>query len=183
MKSAIENNIIKKEKMKKIVSNTDYIDWLENFSKDNDYFRLEWIRFYLNNTIRNSKENYENIMRLPVLYAAIEKYANRNYMYAKHHEWGVYYLIRYKNFIYEIGILLRMENSYYYKRIELTDENLEEYKGYIDFYDIINDKVQPKTGYIDERIQRIKEVINIALNDDIPADAVKKTLSDIILKL
>ena len=73
---AMEN--AKNTKMQEMLSNTDYIKWLDKFTiKHSSFSDGDW----LSSSEKISKEDLEKVNDLPLMYEGIEKYASENYIY------------------------------------------------------------------------------------------------------
>ena len=65
-------------KMQKILSNTDYIKWLDRFTiEHSSFFDKDW----LHSPEKISKEDLERVNNLHLMYRGIDTYANKNYIY------------------------------------------------------------------------------------------------------
>lgn len=101
----------KKAEAKKIVANTNYMLWLEEFTKTYSYFTDDsWL--YDHSAIGNT--NYSNVIRLGYLFYATQSYANQNCVAPSLDGCNPYYIISFNNTCYAIGII--MGTIFYCKR-------------------------------------------------------------------
>ena len=171
----IESLKISEEKRKEILSDTNYLKWLEGFTIEHQSFSdNDWIYF----SEKISKEDNENIKNLHLLFEGIELYAKKNYIYPTRSDLGVYYNIKLDNIGYEIGMLVGQGTLFFCNRKSLNKDLI-----YIDFNDILNDK---KNSNVDGITQQLKELSNKILElykNGIPLDALIETLDSSLLEI
>lgn len=93
----------RKNEAAKIISNTNYMKWLENFTKIHSYFTDDsWL--YDHSAIGNT--NYSNVIKLGYLFCAIENYANNNCIAPSLDGCNPYYIISFNNVAYAIGKIM-----------------------------------------------------------------------------
>lgn len=132
LNSEITKEIRIKEKM---IANTDYIDWLQNFSSKTHYFNDEFLISYDGNYPKVDDNDAEKIRKLRLFFEIIQEYAKRNYI-AVEDELSRFYRIKYNNIGYEIGFCyVDMDIEYFCNRIDILD-NVK----YINFEDIMRHK-------------------------------------------
>jgi len=125
---------IKNIKIQKILSNTDYMRWLEIFTIEHlSFFDNDWL--YVPERI--SKKDYEQVDNLHLLYFGIKKYASENNLNPTYcyDDWGNFYKIKFGNVGFEIGLLLGQGNQFFCNRVGIENE-----KDFIDFNDISKNK-------------------------------------------
>lgn len=164
----------RKNKVKEIVSNTDYINWLQKFTLIYPNFRSN--DFFNNNKISDSdKENVNNLM---LLFEAIYNYSHDNYIYAlKESDFTEYYRVKYNNVGYEFGIITDQKTLFFCKRVNQIDDT------FIDFNDILLGKKQKNTEYIEKRLIELSNIISYFYEQDIPLKAIKTTINDTLFDI
>ena len=171
----IEKQNIKNNEIKKMMSSSDYINWLTNFTIDKDAFSdNDWL--YNCSTIK--KEDQDNIEKLYLFYEGIDKYARNNYIYPIPCEYGNFYKIKWNEIGFEIGVLMGQGTLFFCRKL-LVKENQE----FIDYNDIILNKKQKQVEYIESCLNSISDMILTAYKNGVPADAIKTTLDDTIQEI
>ena len=171
----IEKQNIKNNEIKKMMSSSDYINWLTNFTIDKDAFSdNDWL--YNSSTIK--KEDLDNIEKLYLFYEGIDKYARNNYIYPIPCEYGNFYKIKWNEIGFEIGVLMGQGTLFFCRKL-LVKENHE----FIDYNDIILNKKQKQVEYIESCLNSISDMILTAYKNGVPADAIKTTLDNTIQEI
>ena len=129
---------IKKKKINKMFSNTDYVDWLINFTimNNNCFSDDSWL--YCPDDI--TKNDSEKVNDLYLLYSGIDSYADENNINPTLTEYGNYYKIKINDIGLKIGIDVGQGAYCYCEKIDINDN-----KDFIDFLDINNSKTSNKT--------------------------------------
>ena len=130
-KSVIERIIERMEKEKKLVSNYDYISWLENFTLKYELFNdSSWL--YKPEEI--SKEDLANVEDLTCFFEGINNYCNKYYINTESSDSFVQGCIHIKhhNIGYEIGLLVGQGAYVYVTREEPASDAIE-------FCHVVND--------------------------------------------
>lgn len=171
----IEKQNIKNNEIKKMMSSSDYINWLTNFTIDKDAFSdNDWL--YNSSTIK--KEDLDNIEKLYLFYEGIDKYARNNYIYPIPCEYGNFYKIKWNEIGFEIGVLMGQGTLFFCRKL-LVKENHE----FIDYNDIILNKKQKQVEYIESCLNSISDMILTAYKNGVPTNAIKTTLDDTIQEI
>ena len=126
----IEKENIKKEKIKEMTSNQNYIIWLKGITEE---YSTIFDKQNTNNQSDLSKEDIEKINDLNILFEVIEKYACINHIEPLFSRFGMHYYISSNDINYEIGFTQESGTIFYCNRTNL-DENVKT----INFNDIIN---------------------------------------------
>ena len=152
------------------MSNNEYISWLEKFTEK--YSRFSDDSFSVKDK-KITSTDLENSQNLSLLYEGIHNYAKENYIYAKQsYDFDNYYLIKYNNIGYKIGVMTGQGTYFFCERInEVTDE-------YIDFNDILLNKKQENTDYYNRRLLQLSSIISYYYEQGIPLKAIEKTIDD-----
>ena len=127
----IENKKKQKEIIKKLLSNTDYAEWLIDFTNDKEmFYDNDWD--YSNEKLTD--DNQKNVNYLSLFFEGIYGYAKENNIESSLRALGEYYQIKVDDVGFEIGYITGQGTSFYCKRIPLQEIN------FIDFMDIINNQ-------------------------------------------
>lgn len=119
----------KKIKIQEMLSNTDYINWLDRFTIEHSNFSDDdWLYF----PDEISMEDAEQVDNLNLLYDGIERYASNNCIYPTKCDFGNIYKIKFGNTGFEIGILVGQGTLFFCNRVQVENQN-----DFIDFNDII----------------------------------------------
>jgi hypothetical protein len=173
MKKWLEEQIKKDEQInlekKDILSNTKYIDWLENFTKEHKEFTDdEWT--YCPEKL--SISDLEKVNKLHLLYDGIDEYASKNYLYPTVVDFGAVHKIKLNNTGFEIGVFTGQGSLFFCRRIKISKNNKQ---NFIDFNDIINNKKQDGVDEIDKKLNKLSNLIEDLDKSGIPHDAIKNT--------
>ena len=150
-----------------IISSDKYILWLEEFTNKNPNFDTRDSSFYI--CFRNSASNddLKNIRNLAILYSIIFEYAKQNYIYPKIDEMGEYYYnIKYNNVGYRIGEDSIDGTFFFCERVPIDCD-------FIDFNDVMNNKVQENVHFIQQNLIDLANYINYLVEAGVPEEAIK----------
>lgn len=165
------NNVVKKERINKILNSDEYINWLEQFT-------LEHTKFY-NDSFFSSNQQNQNIQDISLLYEIIENYAKDNYIATIPTVCGNYYEICHNNIDYQIGIMFGPETIYYCTRTNKT-------QNHISFRNIqTNAKTHTATlinTKMEDLTQLLNDMIDNNINSDIILSATEKTIQKVLKK-
>ena len=127
---------VKKEKMKQLISKTDYIKWLSSFLKDKHQFSDEdWIYFL--DMFEDSDRL--NMAKICLLYEVVSIYASKNNININTCDYGNYYKVIYEDFCFDIGVRLDQGVIFF-----CNEDIVKENDNVIDFNNILNIKEQEK---------------------------------------
>ena len=90
----------REELIQKLKYDTSYIEWLKQYTQDNESFS-DIVLHYSSEEI--SKFDRENIEKLNLFFDLIRDYAQHNYIYPVHSISGDYYRVKYNDFAFVIG--------------------------------------------------------------------------------
>lgn len=155
----------KEDKMKKMINDSSYVTWLEEFTKKYSAFGDD---DWLYNPLDIPKEDMQNVQMLQLLYNIIDKYAQSNYIYPTYTEFGSYYVISYNNIGYRIDMMVGQGGVFSCQRVEVTD-------GTIKFQDIQNNRKLEKTDFINCKLQVLADLIETMILEEIPIEAIENT--------
>ena len=172
MKKIVEDSIFKEkqknERIKNLMSNTDYIKWLIEFTNNKGFSDEDW----LYSSEKLDDVNQEKVDDLQLFFEGIYQYARKNYIYSKTHPFGEYYQVRIGDIGLEIGYLSGQGAKFYCGRIPL-----EELENAIDFMDIVKNKKQDNVEYIERSLESISNMFIELYNNGVPIEAMIEALN------
>lgn len=167
-KKYAEMVIATQEAEKQIVSNYDYISWLENFTQTYATFSTDsWL--YTKKEI--SEENYDNVQKLFLFFNAISNYCRRFYINI---EWYEAFErerinIKHNNVGYQLGLVVG-QGSFVYVSCEEPQDNA------ICFDSIMNNVVPAEFKAKDELLQQFNSLLATMKEADMPSGIITDTL-------
>lgn len=127
---------VKKEKMKQLISKTDYIKWLSSFLKDKHQFSDEdWIYFL--DMFEDSDRL--NMAKICLLYEVVSIYASKNNININTCDYGNYYKVIYEDFCFDIGVKLDKGIMFF-----CNEDKIRENDTIIDFNNLLDIKEKGK---------------------------------------
>jgi len=165
----------REERIKNLIANTDYIEWLNEFTLINgDFYENDWEY----SKTKLPKKEMENVRKLGDFYSAINKYAERNYIYPEADKFTRFYRVRYNTNMFNIGGIFGQGVEFFCARQDLDDDT-----KYLDIEDVINNKVQPNKPVIEKSLDQLSKKIITLHEDGIPYKAIEDTLNDTLIKI
>lgn len=166
---------VKREKIKSMMSNTAYIEWLNKFTQDKDRFSdNEWLYF----PEKISESDRENVEKLCLFYEGIDEYSQQNYIYPIPCEFGDFYRVKLNDFCFEIGVLVGQGTLFFFKKASLEDE-----KEFIDFNDIMIGKKQYNVDQINDTLDHLSSIVVTAYESGVSIEAIASTLDNTIKEI
>lgn len=144
MERYLENEKERERIKKKMIEDTEYIDWLEEFSENNPHFTSDL----------QSEGNTDNIRNLDLLYEIIDAYARKNYIRPHKTKWGYFYILEYKGSLYKIGCSNREYEFYYCNKISETNREA------ISFEDVIKGRVSEEADLINLKLEKLNALLS-----------------------
>lgn len=158
---------VKSEKIKSMMSNTAYIEWLNQFTQNKDRFSdNDW----LYSPEKISESDRENVEKLCLFYEGIGNYAQQNHIYPIPCGFGNFYRVKLNGFGFEIGILVGQGTAFFFKKVSLEDD-----KKFIDFNDIIIGKKQDNVDQINASLDSLSSMVITAYESGVPIEAIVST--------
>lgn len=134
IKEYIDKENVKNEKIKILMSNTNYLEWINQFTQNKKgFFDDDWIYF----PEQISDSDKENVEKLWLFYEGISGYADLNNIYPLQCDFGNFYKIRLDKIGFEIGVLIGQEAVFFCNKVAVKNE-----QEFIDFNDIMNGQKQ-----------------------------------------
>ena len=163
---------VKSEKIKKMMSNTAYIEWLNQFTQDKYGFSDDdWLYF----PEKISESDREKVEQLCLFYEGIDKYAEKNHIYPTPCEFGNFYSVKINDLGFEIGILVGQGTVFFFNKASLEDG-----KEFIDFNDIMIGKKQDNVDQINATLDSLSNMVVTAYESGVPIEAIVSTLDNTI---
>lgn len=170
-----------REKQKKeMIEKTDYIKWLEAFTKEHPSFSDDtWL--YKQDEI--SKEDYENVCKISTFFSAIERFADRNYISGTPYDYGESYCIEYNGKVYEIGTVVGQGAVSFCNTEDINKEAIV-----INFKELATPFAITKirTESIEKQLKKIDELFNTLVKDEklnIPIEAIIARTDKVLTEL
>lgn len=164
------------QKVKNMMSNTNYIKWLHGFTSDKEsFYDDDWLYFpeKINDLDR------ENVYKLCLFYEGIDEYARENHIYPVVRDFGNFYKVRLNNFGFEIGVLIGQGTVFFCKKVPV-----EKISDFIDFRNIMAGKKEERTNQIDINLDYLSDTIISTYESGVPIESiintVDKTIKEII---
>ncbi len=166
---------VRNEKIKSMMSNAEYLEWLNEFTKDKDRFSDDdWIYFQK----KISDSDRENVKKLCLFYEGIKEYATENYIYPTPCDFGEYYKIKLNDFGFKIGVLFRQKTVFFFDKTLIENE-----KELIDFKDVMIGKKQDNVDKINATLNSLSSEVMTAYESGVPIEAIVDTLKNIIKEI
>lgn len=156
---------------KALISSTEYILWLENFTVQNPSFEDDCL--YYHDEI--PKEDSNRISELHSFFDAITDYAERNFIPLYYDEFGADIFIKFNNIGYKIGEMCGQGSITYCERVDITSDNI-----FIDFNDIMNNKKQKNVDLICEKLASMSNIIEELLKLGVSEEAIDTNVQNCI---
>lgn len=163
------------EKTNKLMSNTEYINWLYKFTQDKERFSDDDWLYYPE---RISKYDRDNVKDLGLFYEGVSNYAQQNHIYPTPCDFGDFYKIKFNDFGFEIGIMIGQGTVFFFNKSILENE-----KEFIDFNDIMTGKKQDNVDYINATLDSLSNMVVNAYESGVPIVAIINTLDNTIRNL
>ena len=159
-------------KIKNMMSNTTYIEWLKQFTQDKEGFSDDdWLYF----PEKISESDKKNVEILHLFYNGIGRYAEKNHIYPTPCDFGNFYRVKLNGFGFEIGILVGQGTVFFFNKVSLEDD-----KEFIDFNDIMTEKKQDNVDQINTTLESLSNMVVTAYESGVPIEAIINTLDNTI---
>ena len=157
-------------KIQEMLSNTDYIKWLDSFTVEHSNFSDDdWLYF----PEKISKEDLEQVNNLHLMYHGIERYASKNYIYPTDCNFGNFYKVKLENTGFEIGMLVGQGTLFFCNRVQIENQ-----KDFIDFNDILNNKENDNVTTIKNKLNELSNLVVSLYKSGVPLEAIVITLDN-----
>jgi len=174
-KKIVQEERERNEKISTLTSNTEYINWLIQFSKEEGGFSdSDWD--YAKEKLDPATQ--EKVDNLQLLFESISRYARKNYIYSSPNAFGKYYCIKLNGVGLEIGYKAGQGTTFYCRRVPLENES-----EFIDFMDIVENKKRPEVDRIESGLKVLSNTIMLLQANGIPLEAISETIDRTIKKI
>ena len=153
---------------------TDYIDWMEEFTKSYKVFATD---SFLYDKDKIEDKDKKNIELLEGLFEAIAEFADKNYITPKRSDYQIYYLLKHNNIGYKIGMDYGQGASFYCDRLDKPEKDSIEYKN------IMSGVKLPKTIQAEYKLEELKNYIERLVEEDVPVEAIHRATDAVIQKV
>ena len=171
----IDNVKTKNINIKNILSNTDYVEWLKQYTQDKKGFFDVELKY---NKERISNYDKERIENLSLFYEGIDNYAKQNYIYPAPCAFGIFYRVRLDDFGFEIGTYFGQGIIFFFHKVLIEDDI-----KFIDYYDIMTGKEQDNVNQINDTLNSLSNIIINAYENGIPYEAINSTLENTLREI
>ena len=130
--SVVAKLIERRDQIRNIISNPDYVNWLDTFTKTlgSGFNDDEWL-YYDSDGVSN--DDLDKASKISLLFDGIMEYADNSGIEEVSIEEGLCYNVRYNDFMFKIGLVVGQGGYCFCGRID----NGEDIK-FIDFNDVMN---------------------------------------------
>lgn len=174
-KKAAQEERERNEKISALTSNTEYINWLIQFSKEEGGFSdSDWD--YAKEKLDPATQ--EKVDNLQLLFEGISRYARKNYIYSSPNALGEYYRIKLNGVGLEISYKTGQGTTFYCRMVPLENES-----EFIDFMDIVENKKRPEVDRIESGLKVLSNTIMLLQANGIPLEAISETIDRTIKKI
>ena len=162
----IEKQQMEAQKIKKLMSETTYVEWLKEFTQDRDSFTEEDWAYSQEQLTDKDRENVDN---LSLFYRGIENYANSNHIEPNFFDFGEFYKVKYNDFYFKIGIAYGQGTRIFFSKFD--GKNM---KGFINF-----NKVLPQN----KNTEKLSKLIIAMHKNGMPIEDILNTINETITAL
>lgn len=165
----------KEQKIKEITSDTKYILWLIDFTKNNLEFTDDDYTYFPEKISENDNKHVDE---LGLFFEVIDRFAEKNYLSKIKCDFGGYYPVRLGKDGFHIGCLVGQGVLYFCRRVEV--ENEEEF---IEYNDIINNRILPHTEELKNSLDELKIKVTKLYRSGMPLEIIKKSVNELMVEL
>jgi len=171
MDKFFSNLVEEAKRQKEMISNTDYIEWLYNFTDAHPSFTS--IQWDYQRPANIFDDDYEKVGLLTDFFVGIENYCDENMIAALGDVHDFAYIIKYKDKYLKIGVCIG-QGAFNY--VEQCEEALSEC---ILFESIMNNIKDHNKDKKEKELDELKQVVRRLRILDTPLDVVMKTVKGI----
>ena len=180
MERSILEKMMEKAKQKidfrdSLRANTDYIDWLVNFTNMGGGFDTSVLTYDGSKFNGIDKKNIENI---ETLYEVINEFAEKNYLVPHLVEFGNYYSIKYNDIGFYVGVDFGQGTSFYCTRLDEVEKDAIDYKV------LVHNTKLPETESKEKKLEELSEmIIGLLTEDNVPGEVIEKKIYESFQKV
>ncbi len=164
----------REEFKKSIAYSTEYIDWLDSFTKEHGSFSTD---SFLYEPEKITDEERKKVDLIEALYELTDEYADENYIMPTKTDYGAFYSIKHNGVGYFIGFDAGQGTSFYCTRLEEPEEDALEYKH------LMSGVKLPSTIIIDQKLEELSELIERLDREQVPLEAINQKTDATIQKI
>ena len=176
--SILSNFFKNREKANELVSNSQYILWLEKFTAIHSSFHSDYWQ-YISEEL--SEEDLENVDLLSLFLEGIDNYASRNFFSLipsdLGSDYGHHILIKFNNVGYDIGVEYGQSSYNYCNRVDISSDT-----NFIDFNYIMSNKKQDHVDSIASKLNDLSKLLDDMLASGIPKANISSVVKSAIKK-
>lgn len=172
----METNILLKsfEIEKKLISNTEYFEWLYEFSKT--YPNFEDATWYYHGSTCLTEQDKQNLDNFQYFFDAIAKYHEKNLVVANKKPYTCWYNVKYKDAYFAIGLYSRPAGTCFFKRYDYFGQMMSE--PFVYFEDIMEDKVMNGFEEKKQGLNELQLLIKKLRNMRVPDSEIENAISE-----
>ena len=174
MAEEYERHRKKKEFKEKLHTSTEYIDWLEEFTKKYKVFATD---SFLYDEDKINEEEKENISLLEALFETIYEYADDNYIESKTNDYEVFFDLEHNGIGYQIGLNYGQGSAFYCLRKE------EPEKDSIKFEQLMTGEKLPSTIITNMKLEELEKYIESLVEENVPVEAIHRKTDTVLQKV
>lgn len=141
---------VEEERRKKMKTTSEYIEWLERFTKTHNSFNDKSFDYKKEILV----EDLKKVKLLSTFYSIISDWAEKNYIEGEMpNYWTFFYNIKYNNILYEIGLNIGQGGINWVSRIEKPNSEV------INFEEIMSDNKRLKTTLVENALEEFSKYI------------------------
>ena len=159
--------------IKELPKSTKYIEWLENYTQNNEYISTTM----LDNLKNMSSEDEKNIAFIETIFGLANEYYSNNYLKPKRRDNTDICYIKHNDICYSVGCY--SGNDGYYCFCNRLDNKIE---NAIEFNNIVNDIPLPETVLLNKKLEELLEVINDIADDNVDRSFIKREVRKVYRK-
>lgn len=169
----IKNEIEKNEKRKQILSNDEYMLWLDNFTQIHRSFCDD---YWQEKSGAITEEDSKNVKKLYILFETVKSYAHDNFIEPTMFSLGEYYNVKFKDDIYQIGVMVWEGTLYFCDRLKECDKTI------INFEEVKNNWKIQDINVIKDKLENLSATI-VDISEEVPLKAITETTNNTIKKI
>lgn len=154
-------------KIEQYKTTNTYMEWVEKFTKKYKmFYDKEWMYQYKS---LHAKDR-SMVDDLELFYHIIKEWATKNYIEPGCDEYGLFYNIKYKGILYEIGFLELAYKMSWIRRVDQANTEV------ISFLEIMKDEMRTRAEEINESFRQLEEAIFKLREDGISVNVIKDSV-------
>lgn len=161
------------ELRKQLIKDTQYIEWLYNFTKRFPSFSDE--RWIYEEPKSISKEDSEKVSMLTTFFDAVENYFKKNLISANGKERDRWYTVKYKDVYFDIGVCIGQGAFNYVERQDKEQEK------YVEFEKIVREVTDKYFQIKQEKLLRLEQLLSEIKKWEVPYEEIMIIVNKILI--